>query len=367
MADDEDLIETRRRFLAGLRVAVVVIAFAVLATASLFRNLDAHQALWVQLLSFGALLSVVATELVLIIGKQVWGKWRWPALVVAAAASASAAVALPMGAWTTALDWCYGSMGWIGVILFLDRPARYLLIFLAAHEIFTISVIVLSGGDSAALLNAATATIGAIGFPLAAGTAATALRDIAAGAHRAATESEHLQTAEAVGNARHERRREQFTNLDRTSVPLLRGIADGVLDPKDPDVARTCAIEAARMRRLFAEADDVSDPLHHELLHCADIADRRNVVVEFESHGMVPELSTSVRRALTEAPLNALATAQRWARITVTGNTDLVSVDVVADCGEIRIPVADERLNVAVESITEGEVLWVRSRWQQNQ
>lgn len=63
----------------------------------------------------------------------------------------------------------------------------------------------------------------------------------------------------------------RFLPLDATSVPLLQGLADGSLTPDDPDITRACAIEAARMRRLFVEVD-VPDPLRHELTHRADVA-----------------------------------------------------------------------------------------------
>ena len=43
------------------------------------------------------------------------------------------------------------------------------------------------------------------------------------------------------------------------------------------------------MRRLFAETDMVTNPLLHELRHCADIADRKGVVVELDARGHVAD------------------------------------------------------------------------------
>lgn len=201
-----------------------------------------------------------------------------------------------------------------------------------------------------------------IGFPLGTGLGATALRATAASAHRTAEDAERIRTSETVATALHDRRQERFANLYHSAVPLLRGLAERTLDPQDEHVQRACAIEAARMRRLFAETDTVDDPLRHELFHCADVADRRGVLVDIDARGTVLPLPVPVRRALTDAPLAALATARTWARITVVGTDCTVSVSVVADCGPTAVPDVDDTL-VALEMVHDDDVLWVEARW----
>ncbi|GLW89591.1 hypothetical protein [Actinokineospora globicatena] len=357
------LDHTVARFLGGLRVAVLVIAATVLATASLLRTTDLHRPLWTQLAAYCAFAAIVTTELVLLVRGRSWGRARWPALVVAFAAAATSAVTLHSGAATGALDWAYGTVGWIGVLLLLDRPIGFLVGFLACHELLTVTTMVLgSGGGELAALNAAVAAIGALGFPFGTGLGATALRALAVTAHRVAEEAEDVRARDAVGAAVHRRRQERFAGLAATTVPLLTGLAERRLDPHDSGVRRACAIEAARMRRLFAETDEVSDPLTHELATCVDVAERRGVLVELETSGTWATPPLAVRRALTDAPLAALATAVTWARVTVVGTAGSLSVDVVADCGPVDLPAADPAV-VDVETITEGGLLWVRAHW----
>ena len=73
-----------------------------------------------------------------------------------------------------------------------------------------------------------------------------------------------------------------------TVEPLLQDLAAGRANPADQAVQRDCAIAAARLRRLFAESDDAPDPLIHELLACADVAERRGVAADLEAVGGIP-------------------------------------------------------------------------------
>jgi hypothetical protein len=169
-----------------------------------------------------------------------------------------------------------------------------------------------------------------------------------------------------VAQALHRTRLERYQTVRRSVVPLLTGLASGELDPADRATQRRCAVEASRLRRLFAESDDVPDPLLHELRACADLAYARGVLVDLQVVGRLPELPRSVRRALTEAPLHALAGAQRHARVTVVGRTDEVAVSVVADG---RPPEAADLAGPPGSGVTvtvqEGhDRRWIEARWQ---
>jgi hypothetical protein len=192
---------------------------------------------------------------------------------------------------------------------------------------------------------------------------ATVLHRLGTDAATAAAEVERVRTAEAVAAESHRRRQQRFAELSAGAIPLLEGLADGSLSPEDPSVRRRAAIEAARMRRLGAETDVVTNPLLHELRHCADVADRKGVVVELEARGDWPTPPVAVRRDLTDAALTALATAGSWARVTVVGDQGLVSVNVVADCDEVASP-SPAASDVRVEVLGNGETVWVEATWQ---
>ncbi len=64
------------------------------------------------------------------------------------------------------------------------------------------------------------------------------------------------------------------------------------------------------MRRLFAESDDVTDPLEHEIHACVDVAERQGKSVQLSIRGARPALPLDVRRALTEPVIAVLAGAR---------------------------------------------------------
>lgn len=358
--------QTAKRFLVGLRLAALLIAAVVLITLSLpnmIRSLPVYQPAWAQLAAFGTLLAILAVEMVFAVRQQSWGRWRWVGLAAVIATSLASNLSLPDGYAVTPADWAFGSIGWIGVILLTGRRLWELVAFLGLVETITIVNLVLTGeGDRATLLSTAAVTVSTIGYPLAGAIAATALRRVARAAEDAAHHAEQVRAADAVAAGLHERRRQRFANLNNTAVPLLEGLASGALDPGASSVQRHCAIEAARMRRLFAEMDTVPNPLLHELRNCADVADRRGILVEFESRGHWPDPPLHIRQALTEAPLAALVTATSWARVTVIGTPDLLSVNVIADCGPVEVP-PPAATGVRVRSITNEDSLWVEAQW----
>jgi hypothetical protein len=76
-------------------------------------------------------------------------------------------------------------------------------------------------------------------------------------------------------------------------------------------------------------------------------------------------LDRDVRRALTEAPLLALAGAERRARVTVLGRTDEVAVSVLVDGrGPARAePAGRASSQVTVNVLDEDDRRWVEARW----
>jgi hypothetical protein len=361
----EDL--ARSQLLHGLRIAALLVAAVIalgLGGSNMMRHLDAYALPLAQVGSFVALGAVLVVDAVLLVRRRPWGSLRRPAIAVVLAASVLSAVTIPEGYTSTTVDWMFGAANFVGLVVLLDRPLRTIGAFLLAHELIALlNLLLLHDVTRAALLRLATGSVNVIGVPLCVAVGATAVRRIHAAAVMSRREIEQVRIEEAVATESHRRRQQRFAEMSGTSVPLLEGLADGSLTSDDPAVQRRCAIEAARMRRLFAESDTVANPLLHELGHCADVADRKGVVVELDSRGDWPTPPVSVRRDLTDAALTALATAASWARVTVVGDADLVSVSVVADCGDISIP-APATPQVRVEKFRNDETVWIEVRWQ---
>lgn len=363
MAEDQ----TRAQLQRGLRVAVLLVAAGSalgLGLLNLTQNLHRYGSPAVQFCAYAALTAVLAVEAVLVVRERPWGVWRIPAVVVVLAASAASYSALPDGRTSTTADWIFGAANWVGLVVLLDRPLRTTVSFLVAHELLALlNLLLFHDVTRSSLARFATGSVTVFGIPLCVAVVAVVLGRISEEAAAAARELERVRTAEAVAAASHRRRVQRFAELSTTAVPLLEGLADGSLVPSDPGVRCRAAVEAARMRRLFAEIDDVENPLLHELRHCADIADRKGVEVELDARGRWPEPPVPVRRDLTDAALTVLATAGSWARVTVVGGDDLVSVSVVADCGELALP-PPRTPGVQVETVGSGATTWMEARWQ---
>ncbi|WP_143591775.1 hypothetical protein [Thermoactinospora rubra] len=193
-----------------------------------------------------------------------------------------------------------------------------------------------------------------------------ALRNVARTAARAAMDREQLRTREAVSEELHRDRRVRYASLADAVVPLLQGLATGAYDPADQSVRQACAVQAARIRRLLAESDDVPDRLLHELRAGIEIAERRGVAVSLAVRGNRVALPPAVRRALIEPVLAVLATAATTARATVVGSPTSVKVGVVADSPErsreeLLNPEHSDQVNVTL-TMQKGRV-WVEATW----
>jgi hypothetical protein len=363
MSDDG----TRAQLQRGLRIATLLVAVLtvdVLGLINLVRHWESHDLPAAQLGAMAALTTVLATEAVLVVRRQSWQALRVPAIAVVFAASALSYLTLPDDRTSTTVDWLFGAANWAGLVVLLDRPFRTILAFLVTHELLALANLVAFHEVSrSTLARFATGSVTVFGLPLCAAVMAVVLGRIATEAARATRELEQARTEEAAAAAAHRRRSQRFAELSATALPLLTGLADGSLAPSDPAVRRSCAIEASRMRRLFAETDTVDNPLLHELRHCAEIADRKGVEVELDARGQWPTPPVAVRRDLTDAALTALATAGSWARVTVVGSADAVSVSVVADCAEhtVSSPVTPD---VRIETFGSNGTVWMEAQWQ---
>ncbi|GIG93238.1 hypothetical protein [Plantactinospora endophytica] len=344
-------------------MAVLAIAATVLLIPlSFIRHLQVYQPLWPQLLAYGTLMAVVAAEAVLVVRHRSWPVIRWAALAAVFGAALLSRAFLPAGATVSAADWIFGALGWTAAILLLDRSLWYLVAFLALHEACTVVKVLVTGpATSDVLLNLAAGSLGTIGYPLASGIAALALRRVAVAADRASQEAEQARTANAVEAEVHAHRQRRFADLYESAGPLLQALAERTIDLEATDAQHRCAVEAARMRRLFAETDTAADPLVHELTQSADVAGRKGVVVDLEARGTWPEMPVPIRRALTEPIVKAMSTAISEARITVVGTPGVVSVNVVADCAPVDI--AEGGSAVRVISLSEDGFTWVEAQW----
>ena len=217
---------------------------------------------------------------------RTWGRARWPVAAFVLALSVWATALLPPWALVGPPHQTLGAVGWFGVLLLADTGLAALLGFLGCTS--------RSPWSSSASRTASTCSPSSTSrsssprpadssWPSA--TAGAALDRVADAATEAARRQAATVTAEEVARQLHDDREERYGRLRDSVLPLLRGIGEGTLSPADPDVQRRAALEAARLRRLFAEESDVADLLAAELGSLVDILEQRGIEVSFSATG----------------------------------------------------------------------------------
>jgi len=320
------------RFLRSLRAAVLLVTSVLLlfwqlptvvALAAVYRPL------WVEAGALGVLALVAVVAAPVVLRDRPWGPARWPLLVAAQLAVLAATAAVPASALIGPPHWAWEVYGWYALVLAMDRPGLWAGC-VAVHLLLTVAQVAGAGrGQPRTLVGMAVVALVVGSWQLSILLTARALEWVAACADRRAEQEAALRTAESVAEQLHRDRTERYAALADSTLPLLAGLATRRISPDDPQVQLACRIEASRLRRLFAENDDVAHPLEHELRACIDVAERRGVAVDLAVRGRQPDLPRSVRRALADRAIAALATAEVSARVTVVCRDDSVVLSVI--------------------------------------
>jgi hypothetical protein len=292
-----------------------------------------------------------------------------PLLAVLLIVDALVIAVTPDDEFFNSLNWAWGTIGWFALLLVYDRGIGALIGVLVANATFGLVGVIAASPDGQGAVDLSRFVMYIYGtgvLPIALHAAMSALRATASSAAlseaaRAALESERLGAAHAQ-----QERQERLGIVSEAAGALLHDLATGRADPADPDVQRSCALAAARLRRLIAESDDVPDPLLHELRACVDVAERQGVPVDLIAVGELPELDVAIRRRLAEPLAATLATARDWARVTVVAQPDevVVSLTTPATAGPAK-EAHSWPMNGVVDYWYERdeELLWAQTRW----
>jgi hypothetical protein len=145
-------------------------------------------------------------------------------------------------------------------------------------------------------------------------------------ARRAALASRSLAERAAVA-AVQEVRRSRLVLLEMEALPLLRGIADGTLDPADGDVRERCARHAAVLRHSLTDRAPAAGALVAGLQPALQAASARGLLVNVQVIGdpgvPAPEVAHAVLAAV-DAVISAL-------------RSDQVMLTVLASGGEVEL------------------------------
>jgi len=331
-----------------------------------------------------------------------WQSFRWPApaaaawiaytaiLVIAAAAllrtSRGPAGAAPLAVAVLAvdvavivachprdllgpIDWGWGSVGWLAVMLLWGRPRwrRELIAFLAVNAGIMLAAMAVTGTlDRVSLARYLVVMVGAVtlqlGYMAGCHTLLARAEDAVLLARRLAADDAWRESARRI----HADRLRRSAAIRDAAESLLTQLAHGA-DPGTARVREDSTAGAMRLRRLVTEREDVPDELVAALRERIDAAERREVLVTAPPFGAtLPDLPEGVREDLLRAPVLALDGARSRARVTVSAMSTMVSVAVVADNDDLAIstdPVREPSGVIVTYQRQEGEV-WVNSIWQ---
>lgn len=211
-----------------------------------------------------------------------------------AAAIAIAVAAVSLCAWAgrspggvESVDWSVFGTSWLLAIVAVSRPAwewacGAVLVF-GAHLVFSAHLLgTLTLGLTR--LSASAYALTAIGIIFAA-LRPTLRAQARIAVHRAELSSRSAAERDAVEAIR-EDRRARLALLEAEALPLLRGIADGTLDPTNSDVRERCARHAATLRRsLTGEQLDTRSELKSRLEPALRAANARALLVDVQEIG----------------------------------------------------------------------------------
>lgn len=267
------------------------------------------------------------------------------------------------------IDWGWGSVGWLGVLLLWNRPRGRgeLLAFLAANAGIMLAAMAVTGTlDRVSIAKYLMVEVGSItlqlGYLAGCHTLRVRAEDAVLLARRLAADDAWRESARRI----HTDRLRRYDAIRDVAESLLKQLADGA-DPGDPGVRADCTAGAMRLRRLITEREDVPDELVSVLRERIDAAERRKVLVTAPPFGEnLPDLPEGVREDLLRAPILALDGARSRARVTVSAMSTMMSVAVVADNDDLPIspiPIR-EPSGVVVTYQRQGGEVWVNSIWQ---
>jgi hypothetical protein len=345
-----------------ITLAIVAVVHGGLARHSLLSNYRAYADPRPQVLAYGVLTALLVGCAVFLLRSRPVPHWfRIVGVATTLGASLLSMAGLPGYAFVGSMHWSILVIGWFGVLLLQDR-LQLLGGFLAAH-LLTVLVLLTRAGLPGRTQGACMATdllaMTAQHFGFA--VLLHVLRRCAARAEEASYQQARVEAEQAAADQVHVDQQRRFADLSHTVVPLLSGIAERELDPADPAVRHRCALEAARMRRLFTEADHPADPVVHDLGAGIEVAQGRGVVVTLATRGEPVPLPVELRRAITEPAVAAIATARLCARATVAHVGGQTRVSVVSDEPGLVVPEPSQP-GVRIQTLVRDGRLWVSAR-----
>ncbi len=321
------------RLLRGLGFGLVAIAVVVVLQSS--QAIAGHDWWSIEIALAATALGCIAVAACALV-KDVSPWWRWIAYVGLVGIVPIQVLLLPRAELTTGANWALWALGWAVTALVYRQPSRIASAALIGYWAVGSTVLLVASPtrETVAALGYNLASVALIqGLALVFTTylsraAQTAKNVTDAGVERIAQDTSERAIADDV--------RSQYAQLQRTLIPLLQRLRDPTTDPADPDVRMAALIEDARLRRLFAQADNRDHALLADMHPAIAAAEERGVTVTVDAGSALPDVDTAVRDRLMLGITLCLSGCRSHARIVCTadhgsGDSGSVTVSVVGD------------------------------------
>ena len=350
-----------RNYSLGMVLVAVVVCLANFGSAAAEPPAGGR----LNLICLAVYLAAVACSAARIVRGSQWRILAWSWLAVLLLSTALLRSQLPVDQIGSGADWSFGAFGFVAAVVLLGQPLALMVAALIANCCIGFGVLIGLGQlNQQTLVPFAATTVGVSVFPLAAAIFYPRLARVAKlaaedGRGRQAVLAQELKASQVAADRKH-----RSAAIESSAAPLLQSLADGAADPQDPQIRTAARIESARLRRLFAEVDEVGEPLLHEVRASMDAVERHGVAVTLETRGGIPSLPVILRRAVLEAPMSTLASAIGSARIVIMAGPSSLSVSVVTDGPPGPSPAPPDRPDTRTTTTTAENITWTQTSWE---
>jgi signal transduction histidine kinase len=262
--------------------------------------------------------------------------------------------------------WAFGTPGWVLLPLLVHTDRQAIAGALIANWLTTcLAAAVGDNLDVATFQVIGYSTASILAVQLLAGAFVVDLRRNATLAAAESAENADLLAQQAINATVQQDYRNRYEALATTTIPLLTAFADGSATTATPGVQQSAAVESARMRRLFVQADGQlvaeAHPLVADIQNLTKTLEARGISVTLNFSDDLPPLDANVRRALLAVPGEILTTTARThARIVVTCSPH-PQVSIVADAAGTYPDIPTRIDAVEIRAERDGDNIWVQT------
>jgi len=360
-ADPERLIErTRMRY--GLALTVYA-CLNLLAAVPAAIGATGHQPIQWGLGAVSAAVTLSAIPGIVLARSGVRHRVSVAALV---AISLLQAVSLPVDLLGTAAQWPQNALGWCVLPLLLNERLRVGVGALIGCWILPGVYALIRDPSPNTVANLGYGTASILLVQLCALMFDNLIREAAVAAGAETDTRARLVAADRIAEAVQQEYQRRYAELADRIRPLLLVLADR--GSVDAALQQQAQIEYQRLRALFDQTAAFDHILLRELRPVIDGAQDRGVAVSVTVAGTLPPIDDEIARQLTQAIEQVLtaATERSSARVTVSADTDAVTLSVMCRAVQPPRPIAEDNPSSdnQVTVVVLDDAVWITVRHQ---